>query len=248
MNVANLPTGTVTMLFTDIEGSTRLLQQLGTQRFTELVLAHRRTLRAAFSAHGGQEIGTEGDSFFVVFRRAHDAVAAAVEAQQGLTGLAGPDGAIVRVRMGMHIGEPRLSDEGYHGLGVHRAARISALGHGGQVLLSGATRAVVSDELDGALTLQDLGEHPLKDFAEPEHIFEVRYPGAPEASPPLKSVAAQKADLPFARRLARSRPRRGVLVVALAAVVVLSVAAIVLALRGEEGPDHVTSNLSLIHI
>ena len=242
MNVANLPTGTVTMLFTDIEGSTRLLQQLGTQRFTELVLAHRRTLRAAFSAHGGQEIGTEGDSFFVVFRRAHDAVAAAVEAQQGLTGLAGPDGAIVRVRMGMHIGEPRLSDEGYHGLGVHRAARISALGHGGQVLLSGATRAVVSDELDGELTLRDLGEHPLKDFAEPEHIFEIRYPGAPEPSPPLKSLAAQPDEPPFARRLARARPRRGVVVVALAAVTLLSAAAIVLALGRDAGPDHVTSD------
>ena len=241
MIAPNLPTGTLTMLFTDIEGSTRLLQQLGTQAFTELVLAHREALRAAFSAHGGQEIGTEGDSFFVVFRRAGDAVAAAVEAQQRLLELPAPDGAAVRVRMGMHTGEPSLSGEGYHGVGVHRAARISSLGHGGQVLLSGTTHAVVAEELDGALALRDLGEHRLKDFEQPEHVFEVRYPGAPEASPPLKSLAAQKADPPFARRLAGSRPRRGVLV-ALAAAVLLAVAALVFALGRDEGPDRITAD------
>jgi peptide/nickel transport system substrate-binding protein len=230
------------MLFTDIEGSTRLLQQLGTQAFTELLAAQRRTFRAAFFAHGGQEMGTEGDSFFVVFRRAGDAVAAAVEAQQGLSDLGGPEGVELRVRMGMHTGEPSLSDDGYHGLGVHRAARISALGHGGQVLLSGATRAVVADELAGGLALRDLGEHQLKDFEEPERIFEVRYPGAPEASPPLKSLAAQPADPPVARRFARSRPQRRVVVGLAAIVVVLSTAAIVLALGGEEGLDHVASN------
>ena len=192
--------------------------------------AHRRTLRAAFSAHGGQELGTEGDSFFVVFRRAGDAVAAAVEAQQGLSDVGGPEGVVLRVRMGMHTGEPSLSDDGYHGLGVHRAARISAMGHGGQVLLSGATRAVAADELDGGLALRDLGEHQLKDFAEPERIFEVRYPGAPEASPPLKSLAAQPADPPFARRFARARPQRRVVVGLVAVVVLLSTAGIVLAL------------------
>jgi YVTN family beta-propeller protein len=237
----NLPTGTLTMLFTDIEGSTRLLQQLGTQAFTELVVAHRDALRAAFSEHGGQEIGTEGDSFFVVFRRAGDAVAAAVEAQRRLLELKAPDGAVVRVRMGMHTGEPAVSAEGYHGLGVHRAARISSLGHGGQILLSGTTGAVVAEELDGALALRDLGEHRLKDFEQPEHVFEVRYPGAPEASPPLKSVAAQKADLPFARRLARSRPRPGVLV-AMAAAALLAVAAIVFALGHDTGPDRITAD------
>ena len=230
------------MLFTDIEGSTRLLQRLGTDQFTELVLAHRRTLRAAFSAHGGQEIGTEGDSFFVVFHRAGDAVAAAVEAQQGLSGLAGPDGAIVRVRMGMHTGEPSLSDEGYHGLGVHRAARISALGHGGQVLLSGATRAVVSDELDGALTLQRPRRAPAQGLRRARAHLRGPLSRRPEPSPPLKSLAAQPDEPPFARRFARARPRRGVLVVALSAVVLCPAAAIVLALRGEQGPDHVTSN------
>ena len=142
----------------------------------------------------------------------------------------------MRVRMGMHTGEPSLSDEGYHGLGVHRAARISALGHGGQVLLSGATRAVVADELDGALALRDLGEHRLKDFDEPERIFEVRYPGAPEASPPLKSFAAQPADLPFARRFARARPRRGVARRPCAASPVLAAAALVLALATSGDP------------
>ena len=237
----NLPTGTVTMLFTDIEGSTRLLQRLGTNAYTELVVAHRDALRAAFSAHDGQEIGTEGDSFFVVFRRAGDAVAAAVEAQRRLVELRGPDGATVRVRMGMHTGEPSLSGEGYHGLGVHRAARISSLGHGGQVLLSGATRAVVAEELDGALALRDLGEHRLKDFEQPERVFEVRYPGAPEASPPLKSVAAQKTHPPFARRFARSRPRRLVLI-ALGAAVLLALATLVFALGQDDGPDRVTAD------
>ena len=203
MIAPNLPTGTLTMLFTDIEGSTRLLQQLGTQAFTELVLAHREALRAAFSAHGGQEIGTEGDSFFVVFRRAGDAVAAAVEAQQRLLELPAPDGAAVRVRMGMHTGEPSLSGEGYHGVGVHRAARISSLGHGGQVLLSGTTHAVVAEELDGALALRDLGEHRLKDFEQPEHVFEVRYP---RRSGGL--AAAEVARRPEGRSAIRAQARR----------------------------------------
>src|SRR4051794_5716351 len=229
------------MLFTDIEGSTRLLREVGSEAYSEMLLVHRGALRSAFAAHGGQEIGTEGDSFFVVFRRAGDAVAAAVEAQQELDDHPWPEPVALRVRMGMHTGEPSLSDDGYHGLGVHRAARISALGHGGQVLLSGVTRAVVTDELDVGLALLDLGEHRLKDFAEPERIFEVRYPGAPEASPPLKSLAAQPADPPFARRFARSRPQRRVVVGLAVVVVALSTAAIVLALAGEDGLDHVAS-------
>ena len=194
----NLPTGTLTMLFTDIDGSTRLLQQLGTEVFTEAVVTHRRLLRDAFAAHGGREMGTEGDSFFVVFRRARDAVAAAVDAQQAIGDHRWPEGVRIGVRMGMHTCEPVVGEEGYHGLGVHRAARIAGLGRGGQIVLSAATRAVVADELDGALALRDLGEHRLKDFDEPERIFEVRFPGAPAGLPPS---SGRIASLPIATRL-----------------------------------------------
>jgi YVTN family beta-propeller protein len=222
------------MLFTDIEGSTRLLRGAGSDAYRDILLAHRRVLRSAFADHGGREIDTEGDSFFVVFRRASDAVAAAVQAQCALQEQPWPEGLAPRVRMGMHTGEPSLNEEGYHGLGVHRAARISALGHGGQILLSGATRAVLADELDAALQLRDLGDHRIKDFAEPERIFEVRHPGAPDESPPLKSLAAQPANPPFARRFVRARPRRG-LVVALTAAAVLAAAAFAVLLLGDDG-------------
>ena len=128
-----LPSGTVTFLFTDIEGSTRLLHELGVS-YGQALAEHRRRLREAFSLHGGVEVDTQGDAFFVVFEKASDAVAAAAEAQQALA-----DGR-VRVRMGVHTGEPTLTDEGYVGMDVHRAARVMAAGHGGQVLVSQATR------------------------------------------------------------------------------------------------------------
>src|SRR5437764_7988847 len=138
-----LPTGTVTFLFTDIEGSTRLLHKLG-DAYADALAEHRRVLRDAFERHGGVEVDTQGDAFFVAFSRASDALAAAEEAQSGL---AGP----IRVRMGVHTGEPLVTAEGYVGIDVHRAARIAAVGHGGQVLVSQSTRDLV-----GADSLRDL--------------------------------------------------------------------------------------------
>jgi predicted ATPase len=156
-----LPTGTVTFLFTDIEGSTRLLSELGDD-YVEVLAEHRRVLRDAFARHGGVEVDTQGDAFFVAFPRASDAVAAASEADAGLAG--GP----VRVRMGIHTGEPIVTEEGYVGVDVHRAARVCAAGHGGQVLLTQTTR----DLLPG-FALRDLGEHRLKDLSEPQRLYQL---------------------------------------------------------------------------
>ena len=139
-----------------------------------MLAEHQRLLREAFAAHGGEEVDTQGDAFFYVFSRARDAAAAAADAQRALAAHEWPEGAEFRVRMGMHTGEPVVSDEGrYHGMGVHRTARIMAAGHGGQILASQATASVLADdELDG-ITLRDLGEHKLKDLARPERIYEL---------------------------------------------------------------------------
>src|SRR5215469_6620933 len=140
--MGELPTGTITMLFSDIEGSTMLLSALG-DRYGEALSAQRSLLRAAFSACGGKEMGTEGDSFFVVFESAQDAVRSCVAAQRALSAHDWPGGVAVRVRMGLHSGEPTRHEDGYIGVDVHRAARIAATAHGGQVVLSEATRLVV---------------------------------------------------------------------------------------------------------
>jgi DNA-binding SARP family transcriptional activator/class 3 adenylate cyclase len=187
------PSGTVTFLFTDIEGSTRLVRELR-GGYAEVSAAHRRLLRSAFQRYGGHEIDTQGDSFFVAFRRATDAVAAAASAQQALAEYRWPTGSDVRVRMGLHTGEPLLGAEGYQGLGVHRAARICAAGHGGQVLLSSVTRDLVEDDLPEGLGLLDVGEHRLKDLERPERIHQLLYPGMPTAFPALKTLAPQRAD------------------------------------------------------
>jgi class 3 adenylate cyclase len=134
--VQELPSGTVTFLFTDIEGSTRLLRELG-GTYAEALAEHRRALRDAFTSHGGVEVDTQGDAFFVAFARASDALAAAAEAQRAL------EGGRIRVRMGLHTGEPFVTDEGYVGIDVHLAARIAAVGHGGQALVSQSTRDLV---------------------------------------------------------------------------------------------------------
>jgi class 3 adenylate cyclase len=149
--VRELPAGTVTFLFTDIEGSTRLLDELG-DTYADVLAEHRRILREAFTRHGGVEVDTQGDAFFVAFARPADALAGAQEAQAGLT--EGP----LRVRMGVHSGEPLVTEEGYVGIDVHRAARIAAVGHGGQVLVSATTRVL---DPSNSLLL-DLGEHRLK--------------------------------------------------------------------------------------
>jgi len=146
--MVELPTGTITFLFTDIEGSTRLLRQLR-ERYDTVLADHQQILRDCFSAHRGREVDTQGDSFFVAFARAGDAVASAIDAQRALESHTWPEGVQVRVRMGLHSGEPRAAGERYVGFGVHRAARIGAVGHGGQVLLSNATRELVEDERPG---------------------------------------------------------------------------------------------------
>jgi class 3 adenylate cyclase len=170
--VQQLPTGTVTFLFTDIEGSAQLVQRLR-DGWGEVHAAHRRLLREAFAASNGQEVDSQGDAFFVAFARARDAVAAAARGQRAMAEHGWPDGARVRVRMGIHTGEPSVGDEGYLGLDVIRAARICSAGHGGQVLLSATTRAIVAwDELDG-ITVIDLGEHRLKDIHAPEHLHQL---------------------------------------------------------------------------
>ncbi len=157
-----LPSGTVTLLFTDIEGSTRLLHELG-ERYAEVLAEHRRVLREAFSRHGGIEVDTQGDAFFVAFARASDAVLAAGETQDALAD--GP----VRVRIGVHTGEPVVTDEGYVGADVHRAARIMSAGHGGQVLLSETTRRL----LDETEKVHDLGDHRLKDLTAPQRLYQL---------------------------------------------------------------------------
>jgi class 3 adenylate cyclase len=164
-----LPTGVVTFLFTDVEGSTKLLHELG-DAYADALHEHRRLLREAFTAHEGVEVDTQGDAFFVAFGRASDAVAAAVGGQRVLV-----DGPI-RVRMGLHTGEPRLTAEGYVGLDVHKGARIAAVGHGGQVLLSQATQALVEADV------RDLGPHRLKDLTVPERIFQLEIDGSPRSS------------------------------------------------------------------
>ena len=179
----DLPMGVVTLLFTDVEGSTRLLQELG-DGYGDALLEHRRRLRAAFAAHDGVEVDTQGDAFFVAFSRASDAVAAAEDAQRALA-----DGSI-RVRMGLHTGEPRLSEEGYVGLDVHRGARIAAVGHGGQVLLSSTTRALVDADV------RDLGPHRLKDLSSPEQIFQLEVDGLPSDFPLLKTLEVGMRSLP----------------------------------------------------
>jgi class 3 adenylate cyclase len=164
--VRKLPTGTVTLLFTDIEGSTRLLRELG-DRYADALAEHRRVLREIFRRHSGVEVDTQGDAFFYAFASAKEAVAAAAEAQTALE--SGP----VRVRIGVHTGEPLRTDEGYVGADVHRAARIAAAGHGGQVLVSSATAALVDFEL------RDLGVHRLKDLIAAERLYQLGHADFP---------------------------------------------------------------------
>ena len=185
------PTGTVSLLFTDVEGSTQLLGRLGTGRYAEVLELHRRLLREAFGRHGGFEVGTEGDSFFVAFQRAEAAVAAAGEAQQSLAGAVWPHGEAIGVRMGLHTGEPAASGGNYVGMDVHRAARIMSAGHGGQVLVSETTAAL----LDG-VALRDLGPHRLKDLLGPIRLFQLEVEGLPGQFPPLRSL--QRTNLPTA--------------------------------------------------
>ncbi len=183
----SLPSGTVTFLFTDIEGSTRLLQQLG-EKYAILLADHEKLLRETCESNHGRVVDIHGDSFFVVFPRALDAVNAVVQSQHVLAEHLWPDGVSVRVRMGLHTGEPQISALGYMGIDVHRAARIMAVAHGGQVLLSQTTHDLVVSELPEDVTVQDLGEHRLKDLRQPKHLYQLVITGLPFDFPPLKSL------------------------------------------------------------
>jgi predicted ATPase/class 3 adenylate cyclase len=199
MSGAGLPSGTVTFLFTDIEGSTKLLGGLGTDRFHQVLEVHTRALRGAF-ADGGTEIRIEGDALFVVFRSAAKAVRAAAAAQRAIAAASFPHDAVVRVRMGMHTGEgtPASGAAGadYVGMDVHRAARIAGVAHGGQVLLSAATAILAQSDLGDGTTLRDMGEHRLKDLSSPEHIQQLVIEGLPSDFPPLRSLDNLPNNLP----------------------------------------------------
>ena len=169
--------GTVTFAFTDIEGSTRLLQEVGDEAYAIVSRDHRRIVREAFGAAGGSEVDTQGDAFFYSFPRARDALAGAVAAQRALRSHGWPAGREVRVRMGLHTGEPHIGDEGYLGLDVVRAARIASAGVGGQILISETTRSLVGNVVPDGVAVLDLGEKHLKDVQH-EHIYEVSVDGA----------------------------------------------------------------------
>jgi predicted ATPase/class 3 adenylate cyclase/DNA-binding CsgD family transcriptional regulator len=191
-----LPMGTVTLLFTDIEGSTRLLQQEG-ERYADILAECRQLLRTAFHQWNGHEVDTQGDAFFVAFARATDAVAAAAAGQRALFTHTWPEGVTVRVRMGLHTGEPHLASEGYVGLDVHRAARIMSAGHGGQVLLSRTTSDLVEHVLPEEVSLRDIGAHRLKDLQHPSPLFQLVIAGLPSDFPPLKTLDSYPNNLPI---------------------------------------------------
>jgi class 3 adenylate cyclase len=193
--VSSLPSGTVTFLFTDIEGSTALLRELGDE-YAGLLAGERSILRETLGSAGGREIDTQGDAFFFSFTRARDAVAGAVSAQRALAEHDWPGGVEVKVRMGLHTGEPSVGDEGYVGLDVVRAARICSAGHGGQILLSETTRALLGSEVPEGATLRDLGLQSLKDVGE-ERIYQLALDGSGDFAP-LKAerqLGPSKADI-----------------------------------------------------
>jgi YVTN family beta-propeller protein len=189
-----LPHGTVTLLFTDIEGSTQLQRRLD-EGYHEVVTEHWRMLEAAFAEHGGVVVDRQTESFFVVFRRARQASLAAAAAQASLAAHDWPDGVRIKVRMGMHSGDPEVAGDRYVGLAVSRAARICAAAHGGQVLMSSATRSLLTD--DGRIILRNLGSHRLKDFDEPEPISQLVIDGLPSQFPPLRTEAASSLRKPL---------------------------------------------------
>jgi predicted ATPase/class 3 adenylate cyclase len=190
-----LPTGTVTFLFTDIEGSTRLLTDTGSQ-YGALLAEHRHRIREAVEGNGGTIFGTEGDAVFAVFEGAGAALSAAADMQRALGEHPWPDGRQVRVRVGIHSGEVTLTDDGYVGLAVHVVARISAAGHGGQVLASGATRELAADARLPSLELRDVGEHRLKDVSHPMRLYQLVGEGLPDLFPPLRTLGSTADNLP----------------------------------------------------
>ncbi len=205
----NVPSGTVTFLFTDIEGSTKLLERLR-EEYATVLEVQRQLLRAAFARWNGHEIDTQGNSFFVAFSRAIDAVCCVMEAQRELAAKDWPQGVQVRVRMGLHTGEPIVTRGGgltgsikerpgegqappfYIGMDVHRAARIAAAGYGGQALLSQTTRDLVYQDLPKGTSLRDLGAHKLKDIRFPQQIYQLEIEGLVSEFPPLKTLSTEE--------------------------------------------------------
>ena len=182
----DLPTGTVTFLRTDVEGSMRLARALG-NGWDDLNARQQTMVRDAVEAHGGLAVRTEGDAVFAVFREAVPAILAAVQLQRSLTDHAWPEGAPVRVRVGVHTGEAHHAGDDYGGFDVNRAARIAAVGHGGQIVLSDPTRALVEAELPAGATVRDLGRHALKDVPQPERLFQLDAPGLATDFPPIRT-------------------------------------------------------------
>jgi YVTN family beta-propeller protein len=242
--MADLPSGAVTFLFTDIEGSTRLVRQLR-DRYPEVLAEHQRLLREAFSRHGGHEIDTQGDAFFYAFPSAHHAVLAAIEGQRALSGYAWPDETEVKVRVGIHTGQAAPVNGRYTGLAVHRAARICSAAHGGQMLVSQATQSLLEDEEeDLALHLRDIGDHRLKDIDRPVRLYQVAAPGLPAEFPPPRGEAEPTEALEATMAQPLWRRRRVVGAAALALLAAVAAAAL-LATRDTTGglsgvrPNHV---------
>jgi predicted ATPase/class 3 adenylate cyclase len=192
--MGELPTGTVTLVFTDIEGSTRLLETLG-ESYGEVLAKHRSLLRQAFSTHGGIEVDSQGDAFFYAFPRATDAVVATSGGQRALADHTWPEDTEIRVRMGIHTGEPTLSGEGYVGADVHRAARICSAAHGGQVLVSEVTARLLGTGMQD-ITLRNLGTHGLKDLREPQHLYQLVIAGLRDDFPAIRSLDSRPNNLP----------------------------------------------------
>lgn len=190
-----LPGGTVTLLFTDIEGSTTLLQTLG-GRYGDLLVEHHRILRAAFSAQDGTEVDSAGDGLFFTFPSARAALLGAIEAQRRVAEADWPGGAVVKVRMGMHTGEPMSAADGYVGIDVHRTARICAAGHGGQILVSQTSHDLLGRDLPANVSLVDLGEHHLKDIVAPQRLFQVAAEGLAGTFAPLRTSGGRPNNLP----------------------------------------------------
>jgi YVTN family beta-propeller protein len=231
--MADLPSGAVTFLFTDIEGSTRLVRQLR-DRYGDVLAEHQRLLREAFSKHNGHEIDTQGDAFFYVFGSAHEAVQAAAEGQQALSGHAWPEETAVKVRMGIHSARATPVEGRYTGLAVHRGSRICSAGHGGQVLVSQTTQSLLEDEEEElAASLIDLGEHRLKDIERPVRLYQAPVPGlashfpSPRGEAPPRDALGPTLPPPLWRH-------RGLLAVA-GLVVAVVIAAVFLITRGSEG-------------
>jgi class 3 adenylate cyclase len=201
-----LPSGTVTFVFTDIEGSTALLKELD-DRYADVLSAHRRIVRETFTRLDGVEIDTQGDAFFFAFARARDAVEAAVEAQRAHASADWPDDATVRVRMGLHTGEPVLGSEGYLGLDVVRAARICTAAKGGDVLLSETTRLLVGSTLPEGVSVSPLGQRHLKDLDQPEEVYELAIDGV-ETTAEVEPVPPAEPQAEFRDRLRASIEQR----------------------------------------